>query len=141
MKRNLWRVLINDTWYIGAYWKHLPFTPFPLNEKPLDKEYKHVLIKDGFSDWGLPRELDVIEIPEECLNTLCQCIGLKDQHDNLIFEHDICLYEDGMEAEILWNEEHAMFMPHFEKTLALIKYSNINSCVVVGNTFEGLKSK
>ena len=26
--RNLWKVLIDGFWYVGAYHKHLPFTPF-----------------------------------------------------------------------------------------------------------------
>ena len=70
--RNLWKVLINDCWYVGAYHKHLPFTPF-VTQTIKEEDYKHILINDGYSDFGLPIELKCIEIPKNCLYTLSQC--------------------------------------------------------------------
>lgn len=137
--RNLWKVLINDFWYVGAYYKHLPFTPF-LAKIIKEEDYKHILIKDGFSDWGLPRELQCKEIPKNCLHTLSQCTGLKDKNGNLIFENDICEYtfEDigKQKALIYWNEKQCGFLM---KPFDNFEFTHLNNCVIVGNKFEELK--
>ena len=137
--RNLWKVLINDFWYVGAYYKHLPFTPF-VTQTIKEEDYKHILIKDGFSDWGLPRELQCKEIPKNCLHTLSQCTGLKDKNGNLIFENDICEYtfEDigKQKALIYWNEKQCGFLM---KPFDNFEFTHLNNCVIVGNKFEELK--
>lgn len=56
----------------GYYVKHITHTPNPINtpeghKKFLDEHTKHYIVTDGFSDWNLPRELEIYEID---INTL-----------------------------------------------------------------------
>lgn len=56
----------------GYYVKHINATPYPISDqhshqKFIDEHTKHYIISDGFSDWGLPREMEAHEID---INTL-----------------------------------------------------------------------
>ena len=66
----------SNTWVYGAYLKMLPYTPNPVGHTHISEtEYKHLIITEGFSDWGLPRDIAAYEILPE---TVCQCLGVKD---------------------------------------------------------------
>jgi len=76
-------------WFYGAYHKHLPYTPASLtdgkDEEKIEKDYKHIIIQDSFSDWNMPRGIVCIEVVPE---TVGMCTGKKDKHNCLIFEND-----------------------------------------------------
>lgn len=59
----------------GYYVKHITATPYPLSDpyshqKFIDEHTKHYIISDGFSDWGLPREMEIYEIDITTLQEL-----------------------------------------------------------------------
>lgn len=73
-------------WVTGSYFKHLPYTPYCMGKTPLEKEYKHLIVHEGFSDWGLPRDIAATEVDP---NTVGRCTGLKDCTGQLIYRGDI----------------------------------------------------
>lgn len=56
----------------GYYVKHVYATPYPISTQQehdnfVAKHTKHYIVSDGFSDWGLRREMEIREIDIETL--------------------------------------------------------------------------
>lgn len=59
----------------GYYVKHVYATPPPINTAEGHKEFvenhtKHYIVSDGFSDWNLPREMEIREIDIDTLEEI-----------------------------------------------------------------------
>lgn len=52
---------------VGYYVKHIYATPYPIGTQQeyddfISSHTKHYIMSDGFSDWGMSRELEMYEI-------------------------------------------------------------------------------
>ena len=130
-----------DKWTYGSYYKFLPYTPYPVGGKILEKDYKHLIIHAGFSDWGLPRNLAYEEILPE---TLCYSTGLKSNKLE-IYEHDLLeipefwegdfRYPDGL-YEVKWDTT-GFILEHTKTHDYISDWETIASdCEIVGNIFD-----
>lgn len=90
--------------------------------------------------WGMTNNVpDMTEVEP---STICQCTGLKDKNEKLIWENDICIITDGTLDEedgyfrLDWEIDRAMF--EFEGTGICANFDNVSGydCEVVGNIFD-----
>lgn len=73
----------NDKWVEGAYFKHDTLQVCFSSDDP---KPKHLIIRDGFCDWGFEPPIHGVEVDP---STVGECTGLKDKNGKLIFEGDI----------------------------------------------------
>lgn len=80
-------------------------------------------------------------------STVCQCTGRKDECSNLIFEHDIVGFIDGMSTEngfsehnqvgeVIWDEETLSFQVTERLSAESYEVLGGGDCKVIGNIFD-----
>jgi hypothetical protein len=101
----------NGKWVYGAYHKHLPYTPSPLRdqkeEEKKEKDYRHIIIQDDFSDWNMPRGIICIEVLPE---TVGMCTGKTDENKRLIYEGDIVITPFKRTMLVKWSQRKAAYI-------------------------------
>lgn len=123
-------------WIYGAYVKHLPYTPAAISDGPIpDSDYEYAIVHDGFSDWQMPRDLEITPIRPE---TVGEYTGLHDQNGKEIYEGDILQDEEGDLYEVEFDD--GQFQPVLrdggapvvsERIVDIADYSS-----VIGNIWE-----
>lgn len=71
-------------WHEGYYVCHNTRQLCPIGDILKDDDFKHLLIRNSFADWNMPRDLESIEID---VNTLCRHTGYFDEN-GAYFEND-----------------------------------------------------
>lgn len=125
----------DDGWIEGYYVKHVDTCAcFSGDLKP--ENIHHLIIYDGFCDWGFEPPLMRADVD---LSTLCQCTGLKDRSGNLIWENDIIRYNKTL-YQIVWSNGCTHFIAHpFADDVGVRPCMTVGTmgCVeVVGNMFD-----
>ena len=95
-------------------------------------------ISETGADWMI-REVDP--------SNVCQCTGRKDECSNIIFEHDIVGFIDGMSTEngfsehnqvgeVIWDEETLSFQVTERLSAESYEVLGGGDCKVIGNIFD-----
>ena len=85
------------------------------------------------------------QIHEVNSKTICQCTGLKDRNNKLIWENDIVAYWDTYSTEsglseadcigkVLWDDETMSFQ--VTNRLSAESYEVLDECSIIGNIFD-----
>lgn len=134
--------LDSNSWVYGAYIKHIDVTPCMFAcEEEANKFYKehtkHLIAFDGFSDWWMPRGINVCTTIDE--KSIGQSTGLFDINKKEIFEGDIVkytLYNKSVLYEVKYNNSTLSWQLSNKLENENISFAFKPRLEVIGNVYE-----
>lgn len=97
------RCIDSGKWVYGYYCKHEKRQICPMGDDVLqDEEIKHLIIRDTFADWNMPKSLEGVEVDPK---TVGRYTGRKDKHGNKIFLGEIIKDCEGYIKTIVWKDD------------------------------------
>jgi len=130
MREKLFRAknIVTDVWVYGYYIKYETRQICAIGDELADDEIIHLIARDGFADWNMPRQLEFVKIK---VDTLGQFIGLTDEIGVEIFEGDILGLKGGEHHLGFWEYSETITVKDITKSCYEIgEYENIK---VIGN--------
>lgn len=134
--------LDSESWVYGAYIKHIDSTPCLFTSKEEEEKWykehtKHLIAFDGFSDWWMPRGIDVCTsiVPD----SIGQSTGLFDVNKKEIFEGDIVkytLYNKSVLYEVKYNNSTLSWQLSNKLENENISFAFKSRLEVIGNVYE-----
>lgn len=94
--------LDSKRWFYGYYVKHIDQTPCVFESEKqrnswFKKHTKHLIVFDGFSDWWMPRNIQMCDTIDP--KSIGQYTEIYDKNKKRIYEGDIVKFED---KKICW---------------------------------------
>lgn len=127
----------NGEWVGGYYIYHIKRTICLFRDSVKPEDEQHAIMRDGYSDWNMPRDTVVYEIDPD---TLCQYTGLTDKNGRKIWENSILKLPDEDDYfKCEWDEDAARFVLNGNGlTVDTVDFYNYYGyeCEVVGNIFD-----
>jgi len=124
--------IATDDWVYGYYIKHETRQRCVIgNDNLADNEIIHLIARDGFADWNMPKQLEIVKIK---VDTLGQFIGLTDENRQRIFEGDIVSLRGGEYYLGFWEYNDTITVKDIAQNLYEI--SHYEQIEVIGNIYD-----